>query len=212
MNKLVNLAKKKVVALILVALCMQNVVACSPFSKDEILVKYQTLNTLYYTKNVYKEYKYSDYLYDDITNGEYLLASPSMSAFSDFNDYVSARMIYSRKMQMIEKYHDRVMELVNQLNDSYKEKNSIIYYYDANTKETTKLNSKFATNIEYDDETPYVRYDENEEIEVLDIPKCGLSDIIAENYNINAYMKLILGSARKKVEYRGTNRFEKNEE
>lgn len=196
----------------LIVIVMILLTSCLPYKNDDILVKYDDMNCLYYLKNEIKKYKYSDYIIDDVTNEEYKTGTPSIADYKtgsgmldyDIQKYVNDRMDYGIKVELIKKYKDKVDGYCKQIkNDSYSERNSYIYFYDAENKTTTKLNDILATNISYDDEVPKIYFDINDtenvgtqNTENNTIKKIRLSDIIASNLTLDGYMKVILSKGK----------------
>lgn len=184
--------------------------SCLPYKENEILVKYDDINCLYYLKNETKMYKYGDYIIDDITNGEYQVGTPSIADYKtgsgmldyDIDRFVKDRLDYGIKNELIKRYKDRVDEYCKLVKDgSFKERNSYIYFYDLEAKTSTKLNDVLATNISYDDEIPRIYFDiydvnSNENVEGNEKRKIMLSDIIASNMTLDGYMKVILSKGK----------------
>ena len=189
--------------------------SCStPYNNDDILCEYDDFNCLYYTKDVYKKYKYSDYIFDDISNGIYKLSSPSISDYRtgngildyDIPSYVNAKMDYAIKVDLIDKYEMRIDNICGEVYDGYfEQRNSLIYFYDKNSKKSKLLSDKYSTNISYDDELPSISFDIDDEnnnensIDDLSGRRIMLSDIIAANSTIDGYMKVILGKDKKRI-------------
>ena len=73
---------KKIVSKILIISSILTLVSCAkPYSEKEILCKYDDLNCLYYVKDSYKKYKYSDYIFDDVSNGLYQKSTPNIADY-----------------------------------------------------------------------------------------------------------------------------------
>lgn len=206
------ISKKKIIlSLILVVL----LVSCVPYKQDEILCEYKETNCLYYTKDEYKKYKYSDFIVDDVINGEYLKATPNIANFRtgngvldyDIPAYVNARMDYAIKNELIKKYESVIEDICIEVHDGYfNQKNSYIYFFDKGANKKTLLINKPATNISYDDEMPLITFDTepediNEQMEKLKGRKIKLSDIIASNTTLDGFMKVILGTGKEKHKF-----------
>ena len=213
MNKRIS---KSHIAILLLATLVFNLFACSPpYTNDEILCEYKDLNCLYYVKDEYKKYKYSDYIFDDVSNGMYKKSTPNIADYRtgsgvldyDIEGYVNARMDYAIKIDLIDKYEIELDQICSKVHDDYfEQRNSYIYFYDKTNKKNTSLYNGIATNISYDDEIPTISFDIeglNENIEAKEIEgrRIMLSDIIAANTTIDGYMKLILGTGKRRLKF-----------
>lgn len=189
--------------------------SCSPYSKSDILFEYPDYNGLYYTKTEIKKYKYSDYIVDDVSNGTYKKSTPNIADYRtgkgvldyDIPAYVAAKMDYSIKIELIKKHEYEVDDICARVHDDYfEQKNSYIYYYDKNEKKSILLCDKPVTNITYDDEMPTVTFDidpatESVAKKAINDRKMKLSDIIASNTTIDGYMRVILGTGKRKLKF-----------
>ena len=217
--------KKNIYSIILI-LSMILLVSCKgkPYEESDILCEYDSLDALYYAKNEYKTYKYSDYIIDDISNGQYKNSTPSITDFKngsgyfdyDIAAYVEARTDFVLKKELIDKYEVEVTDMCAKVRDDYfEERNAYVHYYDKNTKEDTLLYDGLVSNISYDNEVPVIWFEADEgkedDKEELDGKKILLSDIIAANSTLDGYMRVILG--RNKTRYQFfTNRQVENDE
>ena len=213
MNKLIF---KRLVLRVLIISQLLYLFACSsPYNKEDILCEYDELNCLYYVKDNNKKYKYSDYIYDDVSNEMYKKSTPNLADYKtgsgmldyDIGAYVDARMSYALKIELIKKYSIKLDLICADVHDSYfEQRNSYVYFYDKNTKKSKLLCDEPVTNISYDDEVPSISFDINsktqtEEVNELDGRKIMLSDIIASNMTIEGYMKVILGVGKDRVKF-----------
>ncbi len=192
-----------------------SIVSCKglPYKEEDILCDYPDLNCLYYVKNEYKEYKYSDYIIDDVTNGDYKNSTPSISDYKngsgmldyDIAAYVEARTDFMLKKELIDKYEISVTEICAEVRDDYfRERNALVYFYDKETKKSTLLHDTYVSNISYDDEIPMIWFDVDEGNgvdESLRDRKILLSDIIAANSTLEGYMRIYLGADRTRYQF-----------
>ena len=207
---------KKIVSKILIISSILTLISCAkPYSEKEILCKYDDLNCLYYVKDSYKKYKYSDYIFDDVSNGLYQKSTPNIADYRigsgmldyDIESYVNARMDYAIKVDLIKKYEIKLDEICAAVHDDYfEQRNSYVYYYDLNTNKNTLLYDGEATNISYDDEIPTISFDilpngENNAAKDIEGRRIMLSDIIAANTTIEGYMKIYLGTGKERVKF-----------
>ena len=217
-----SLFKSKTLYLLLIIVSVI-MVSCQslPYTEDEILCDYGDLNCLYYVKNEYKEYKFSDYIIDDVSNGEYKTSTPSITDYKtgngpldyDIAAYVEARTDFALKKELIDKYEVTVTDSCARVRDeNFAERNAYVYYYDKEKKENTLLYDGLVSNISYDDEVPVIWFDVNEtgEIppELTDGRKILLSDIIAANSTIDGYMRVLLGSGKTRYQFFGNKRID----
>ena len=95
-----SLYLKKIISSVLIVALVLGIVSCSkPFSDDEILCDYEEMNCLYYVKDEFKKYKYSDYIFDDVSSGMYKKSTPNIADYRtgngildyDIEGYVKAR-------------------------------------------------------------------------------------------------------------------------
>ena len=212
-KKYVEMFKSKIILLMIFALLISQV-SCSPYKKENILCEYDGLDCLYYVKDVYKDFKYSDYIMDDISNGLYKKSTPNIADYKngsgildyDIPAYVQARMDYAIKNELIDKYEFSVDEICQKVRDDYfHQRNAYIYFYDKSTRKSTLLYDGLVSNITYDDETPIVTFDvdeNNENIEEnLEGRRIMLSDVIAANSTIDGFMRVILGTGKTKYKF-----------
>ena len=195
------------------------------FSKKDILCEYDELNCLYYIKDKYKKYKYSNYIFDDVSNGMYKKSTPNIADYKtgtglldyDIDGYIKARMDYSIKMDLINKYEMQVDSICASVRDDYfNQRNSYIYFYDKNSKKSTLLYDGEVTNISYDDEVPIIMFDittndTDKERENIEGRRMMLSDIIAANSTIDGYMKVILGTGKERLKFFMDQRIDNDE-
>ena len=210
-----NHLKNRIVSILIICfLC--SLTACSkPYKESDILCKYDDMNCLYYTKDTYKKYKYSDYIFDDVSNDMYKKSTPNIADYRtgagildyDIEKYVNARMDYAIKNDLIEKYRIKLDSICATVHDGYfEQKNSHVYFYDLANKKSTLLYNVDVTNISYDDEVPTISFDIPNEFDTeiqsnIEGRRIMLSDIIAANTTIDGYMKVILGTGKIRVKY-----------
>ena len=209
---------RKIVVLLISALTIILLSSCSkPYKDEQILCDYKDYNCLYWTEDTYKEYKYKDYIIDDISNGAYKKSSPSLADYKigeglldyDIPKYVEAKMDYAIKQEMIKKYELQIDEFCAIIRDDvFMQKNSYVHYYDKSTKKNILLYDGLVTNISYDDETPTITFDvpsESEENieakENVEGRKIKLSDVLASNMTPEGYMKVILAQGKEKKKF-----------
>lgn len=180
--------------------------ACA-FGK-KVLCKYDDVGCAYYVEDNFVDYKYSDFIEDDISNGEYKKPTPSIADYRiggnpldiDIPAYVNDRMNHALKNEIINNYEERILEYCKQVKDGvFKQRNSIIYFKDINSPQYIRLNETYATNMSYDDEVPSISFDILDEnyVENDDSKKkMYLSDILTENLTIDGYMKIILSKGK----------------
>ena len=205
---------KRKVVIILLTLSLLCMFSCSNKRMGEVLCKYDDFNCSYYTKDIYKQYKYSDYIMDDISNGLYKKSSPSIADYKlgtglldyDIPAYVQAKMDYAIKNELIDKYELSIDEICSKVRDEYfNQRNAYVYYYDESTKKETLLYDGLVSNITYDDETPIITFDvpsgSTNLKEKYDGRRIMLSDIIAANSSIDGYMRVILGTDKTKYKF-----------
>ena len=191
-------------------------VSCNskPYNDSDVLCEYPDFNSLYYVKNEYKKYKYSDYIEDDVSTGEYKNSTPSITDFKigdgfldyDIENYVKARTDFLLKKELISKYELRMTEMCIAIKDDYfEERNAYVYYYDKGTRKNTLLYDGLVSNISYDDEMPYISFDVDETgASIMDEfkgRKILLSDIIAANSTIEGYMRVLLSTDKKRKSF-----------
>lgn len=206
--------KNRIISLLLLGILL-SITACSvPYSKDDILCEYKDFNSLYYVKNEYKDYKYSDYIYDDISNGEYKRSTPNIADYKtgsgeldyDIPAYVAARTDFILKKELIDKYEVSVADVCAEVRDDYfRERRAYVYYYDKTTKKNSILYNGLVSNLSYDDEIPYISFDIDDSgiliEDELDGRKMLLSDIIAANSTIDGFMRVVIGSTKKRLKF-----------
>lgn len=209
---------KKFINVIVGALILSQLISCTtPYKKDQILCDYADYNCLYWTVDTYKDYKYSDYIVDDISNGAYKKSSPSLANYRtgtglldyDIPRYVEDRMNYSIKQEMIKNYEMQIDDFCAIIRDEvFMQKNSLIHFYDKSKKIDILLSEVPATNISYDDETPTITFDipsnDTDDIKALENVegrKINLSDVLASNMTPEGYMKVILSQGKEKKKY-----------
>ncbi len=219
---------KTIISFILIFAFACSMVSCGslPYKEEDVLCEYPDLDTLYYAKNEYKEYKYSDYIIDDVSNGEYKTSTPSISDFKngsgyldyDIAAYVEARTDYALKVELIDKYEIKVDEICAKVRDDYfVERNAYVHYYDKNTKEDTLLYDGLVSNLSYDDEVPVIWFDVDDNADAsdtessLDGKKILLSDIIAANSTIDGYMHILLGANKSRYQFFTNKRVDNTE-
>ena len=216
---------KNIIAKILIVALMLGLVSCKKeYEENEVLCNYDELNCLYYVKDKYKKYKYNDYIYDDVSNGMYKKSTPNIADYKlgsgllnyDIEGYVKARMDYSIKVDLIEKYEIKVDSICTQVRDDYfNQRNSYIYYYDKTKKKSTLLYDGEVTNISFDDEVPVIMFDiivpdTQKQQEQIEGRRVMLSDIIAANSTIDGYMKVILGTGKERLRFFMDERIDNN--
>lgn len=221
MKKYKNLISK----VLLVSILMGLTACASPFSEKDIICDYKEMNCLYYSKDEYKKYKYSEYIFDDVSNGMYKKSTPNIADYRtgagildyDIEGYVKAKMDYAIKNDLIEKYEREVDSICAAVHDDYfSQRNSYIYFYDKNSKKSTLLYDGEVTNLSYDNEIPVIMFDittpntqfAKEEIEGR---RMMLSDIIAANSTIDGYMKVILGTGKERLKFFMDQRIDNDE-
>lgn len=211
--------------LMILALLFGLVSCGKPYDDKEVLCKYDELDCLYYVKDKYKKYKYSDYIFDDVSSGMYKKSTPNIADYRtgngildyDIENYVKARMDYAIKLDLIDKYEMEVDNICAAVRDDYfMQRNSYIYYYDRKEKKSTLLYDGEVTNLSYDDEVPIIMFDittKNTEIEQASLSgrRMMLSDIIAANSTIDGYMKVILGTGKERLKFFMDKRIDNDE-
>lgn len=217
---------KSIISKILIVAMMLGLLSCNKnFNKNDILCEYDELNCLYYIKDKYKKYKYSNYIFDDVSNGMYKKSTPNIADYKtgtglldyDIDGYIKARMDYSIKMDLIKKYEMQVDSICASVRDDYfNQRNSYIYFYDKNSKKSILLYDGEVTNISYDDEVPIIMFDittndTDKERENIEGRRMMLSDIIAANSTIDGYMKVILGTGKERLMFFMDNRIDNDE-
>ena len=205
----------KLISSILIISQLVLLFSCSkPFTDDNVLCKYDELNCLYYSKDEIKKFKYSDYIFDDVSSGLYIKSTPALADYKtgngmldyDIGAYVDARMSYALKVELIKK-HQHEMDLIcaKVHEDYFEQRNSYIYFYDNKSNKSTLLYDGPVTNISYDDEVPTISFDtsvdDNVSSKNIEGRRIMLSDIIASNMTIDGYMKVILGTGKKRVKF-----------
>lgn len=210
-----NNFKNKIVSVLLTCLIISLTACSKPYKESDILCKYDDMNCLYYTKDTYKKYKYSDYIFDDVSNEMYKKSTPNIADYRtgagildyDIEKYVNARMDYAIKVDLIEKYRMKLDSICATVHDDYfEQRNSYVYFYDLLNDKSTLLYDGEATNISYDDEVPTISFDiydklDNEAQKNIEGRRIMLSDIIAANTTVDGYMKIILGTGKTRVKY-----------
>lgn len=209
----------KVLARVLIIVMTLSLTSCKglPYKEEDILCEYPDFNCLYYVKNEYKEYKYSDYIIDDVSNGQYKKATPNIADFKngsgmldyDIGAYVEARTDFMLKKELIDKYEISVADICAKVRDDYfVERNALVHFYDKENKKDVLLHDSYVSNISYDDEIPVIWFDasddsigETEAEESLEGRKILLSDIIAANSTIDGFMRIILGKNKIRYQY-----------
>ena len=227
MIKGLNMIKiKSVISRLIIIALLFSLVSCGkPYNDKDVLCDYDELNCLYYVKDEYKKYKYSDYIFDDVSNGMYKKSTPNIADYRtgngildyDIEGYVKAKMDYAIKMDLIDKYEMEVDSICAAVHDDYfNQRNSYIYYYDKNDKKSTLLYDGEVTNLSYDDEVPVIMFDittKDTEVEQESIAgrRMMLSDIIAANSTIDGYMKVILGTGKERLKFFMDQRIDNDE-
>lgn len=221
MNKVKSIISK----LIIIALIL-TIVSCSkPYAEKDVLCEYDELGCLYYVKDEYKKYKYSDYIFDDVSSGMYKKSTPNIADYRngnglldyDIEGYIKARMDYAIKNDLIDKYELEVDSICAAVRDDYfMQRNSYIYFYDKNNNKSTLLYDGEVTNLSYDDELPVIMFDiatRNTELEQERISgrRMMLSDIIAANSTIDGYMKVILATGKERLKFFMNQRIDNDE-
>lgn len=221
-----SLILKKVLQITLGLIMSCIVASCStlPYKEEDILCEYTDLDTLYYVKNEYKEYKYSDYIIDDVSDGTYKMSTPSITDFKsgegeldyDIAAYVEARTDFALKKELIDKYEDTVADICDKVrDDNFIDRNAYVHYYDKNTKEDTLLYDGLVSNISYDDEVPVIWFDVGDsndgQLDDNEDRKIMLSDIIAANSTIDGYMHIILGAGKTRYQFFTNRRVDNTE-
>ena len=206
---------KLVISKLLLVTMLMTLVSCAPYSKSELICKYDDFNCVYYNKISYDTYKYSDYFYDDVSNGEYIIGTPSLSDFKlseglldyDIEGFVIARRDYFIKQELISKNPEKAVEYASEVNNGYyRQKKSRIYYYDNATKKSYLLYDGDVVNIAYDDEMPIIYFDvenikEKDEISSIKGRKLKLSDVIASNLTLENAIKVLLATGNEKMKF-----------
>lgn len=220
---MIKIFKKQIVSVLIVSMILSLCGCISPYSKKDIIYEYEDFNCLYYEKCEYKKYKYSDYIFDDISNGMYKKSTPNIADYKlgsglldyDIPAYVQARMDYAIKVDLINKYETRVDSICAAVHDEYFEyKNSYIHFYDKKTKKDVQLNNTPATNIAYDNEVPNISFDiDDGEKKDSDLEgrRIMLSDIIAANTTIDGFMRVLFGENKKRLNYFMERRIDNDE-
>ena len=216
---------KNLIAKILIVALMLGLISCKKEYEDkDVLCDYDELNCLYYVKDEYKKYKYSDYIYDDVSNGMYKKSTPNIADYKlgsglldyDIEGYVKAKMDYSIKVDLIDKYEMKVDTICAAVRDDYfNQRNSYIYFYDKINKKSTLLYDGEVTNISFDDEVPVIMFDiivpdTQKQQEQIEGRRMMLSDIIAANSTIDGYMKIILGTGKERLRFFMDERIDNN--
>lgn len=217
---------KSLISKLLILMLIFSLAACGkPYDDKDVLCKYDELNCLYYVKDEYKKYKYSDYIFDDVSSGMYKKSTPNIADYKtgngildyDIEGYVKARMDYAIKIDLIDKYEMEVDSICAAVRDDYfLQRNSFIYYYDKIDKKSTLLYDGEVTNLSYDDEVPVIMFDittKDTEIEQESLAgrRMMLSDIIAANSTIDGYMKVILGTGKERLKFFMDKRIDNDE-
>ena len=207
---------KCILCILLIVSQLLLLISCTkPYKEEDILCKYDDLNCLYYAKDENKKFKYSDYIFDDVSSGLYKRSTPVIADYKtgngildyDIGAYVNARMDYALKVELINK-HQKEMDLICAAvhEDYFEQRNSYIYFYDNKISKNTLLYDGPVTNISYDDEVPTISFDimpieENIGVKNIEGRRIMLSDIIVTNMTIEGYMKVILGTGKKRVKF-----------
>ena len=179
---------------------------------ENIICEYSELDCLYYSKDSINKYKYSDYIYDDVSDGSYIFSTPSIAKYTangelDIPNYVKAKSDYSIKVDLIDKYKDEIKNICNSVqNDYFEQKIMKIYYYDNTSKNEVLLYDGYVTNLSYDDEVPIIMFDvptKDTKLvqDSLKDRKMMLSDIFASNSTIEGYMRVILGAGKERLKF-----------
>ena len=217
---------KNIISKFLIVAIIIGLMSCQkPYSDKDILCEYDELNCLYYIKDEYKKFKYSDYIFDDVSSGMYKKSTPNIADYTlgsglldyDIEGYVKARMDYSIKVDLINRYEMEVDNICAAVRDDYfSQRNSYIYFYDKNTKKSTLLYDGEVTNLSYDNEVPIIMFDVTtdntaKEQESIEGRRMMLSDIIAANSTIDGYMKIILGTGKERRKFFMDKRIDNDE-
>ena len=217
---------KSLISKLLIVALLFAVASCGkPYNDKDVLCEYDELDCLYYVKDEYKKYKYSDYIFDDVSNSMYKKSTPNIADYRtgngllDYNieGYVKAKMDYAIKLDLIDKYEMEVDKICAAVHDDYfNQRNSYIYYYDKKDKKSTLLYDGEVTNMSYDDEVPVIMFDittKNTEAEQESLAgrRMMLSDIIAANSTIDGYMKVILGTGKERLKFFMDQRIDNDE-
>ena len=202
--------KKKSISFFLIALTILLSACSKKVEIHNIICQYDDLECLYHDEIVYKQYRYNDYIYDDVSSGEYILSTPNVADYLDKTGevdvprYADAWMDYSIKMQIAELYDIELQYICDQIKNGYfEQKNSKVYFYDKLNNINKLLYDDYVTNIVYDDGIPLISFDINEideeELSVVKGRKMKLSDILASNSTIDNFMKVVLSKGKKKL-------------
>lgn len=217
---------KSIISKILIVAIMLGLISCKgDYDEKDVLCEYKEMNCLYYLKDEYKKYKYSDYIFDDVSNGMYKMSTPNIADYRigsglldyDIENYVKARMDYAIKTDLIDKYEIKVDSICAAVRDDYfNQRNSYIYFYDKTKKKSTLLYDGEVTNLSYDDEVPIIMFDittddTEKEQESIEGRRMMLSDIIAANTTIDGYMKVILGTGKERLKFFMDQRIDNDE-
>ena len=220
-----NAIKIIVTKMVIVSMLVCMTACKADFDAKDVLCEYDELNCLYYVKDEYKKYKYSDYIFDDVSNGMYKKSTPNIADYRtgagildyDIEGYVKARMDYAIKNDLIDKYEIEVDSICAAVHDDYfSQRNSYIYFYDKDKKKSTLLYDGEVTNLSYDDEVPMIMFDittdnTEKERENIEGRRMMLSDIIAANSTIDGYMKVILGTGKERLKFFMDQRIDNDE-
>lgn len=207
--------KTNILVVLLFSLIMNCTACMVPYKKENILCEYDDMDCLYYVKDEYKKYRYSDYIFDDISNGLYKKSTPNIADYRigsgmldyDIEGYVNARMDYAVKTELIKKYEMEFDKICEEVRDGYfEQRNSYVYFYSKGDRKNVLLHDGPVTNISYDDEIPTIAFDINvdevsDEELAIEGRRIMLSDIIAANTTIDGYMKVILGTGKERLKY-----------
>ncbi len=164
------------------------------------VVYFENEDYLYYQKQLVEPRKISDYVEDDISNGEFDKTEPKLNDFMmglffavpDYFSYSAAKAEWDRVKNFVNRNKDTFDKYVQQIdrgtyNAQYK---NIFYYTDG--KSDTFCDEKIKTLVKVNGYKPYIFFEAYKiDTNKNPIKKQKLSDIIKSNSNISTYMKTI---------------------
>ena len=175
--------------------------------KKEVLATYDDQKCEYIATSVTKNYRYRDYIVDDITDGSYKLSSPSITDYKiqgtvmdyDLAAYTSAKFDYELKVKAIESRENDLVDICRVVREnSFVDKSSMIYFHDLENDKTILLSQTPVTNLHVDPDIPYVYFNANpskkSENDNVDMRKrkIKLSDLISVGSSPEEYIKVML--------------------
>ena len=164
------------------------------------IVYFENDDYLYYQKQLVEPRKISDYVEDDISNGEFDKTEPKLSDFNmglifpmpDYFSYFAAKSEWDRVKNFSQSNKDTFDKYVQQIErGTYNAQYRNLFYY-TNGNSDTFCDEKIKSLVRTKGYKPYIFFeaykiktnDENQK-------KQKLSDIIKSNSNISTYMKTV---------------------